>query len=202
MKREIFFVDFENIQNLQFKKRDDIESEIILFAGSKQSSLQIETLINLMSASLFKIVKVDATTKNALDFTLSIEVGSHHETEDIDTKFIIVSQDKGFEAVRLYIQNSGREIELRSNFHKENPKPKVGKTSNQYHQRVITLGQEVIKRYSQPNFSRAGKVETFKNQISSLFRKEALKKEEIEDILHYLQDSRFIRIEKSSVIYL
>lgn len=194
MKREIIFVDFENIQNLNFKKRDGVDSHIILFVGSKQNSLNIETLINLMSASEFNIVKVEASTKNALDFTLSIEVGRFHEREEIDTKFIVVSKDRGFEAVKTYIKMSGREIELLSDIHPKKAKVVVPKIDEE-------RGEFLISHFSRENFPRATRLETLKNQIASIFRSEQIKESEVDAIVKYLQSVHFLKVNDKKIIY-
>jgi hypothetical protein len=205
MKKEIFFVDFENIQNLHFKKKDGVQSSIILFVGSKQSSLNIDTLINLMSAFEFKIIKVEATTKNALDFSLSIEIGVNHQKEDLSVKFIIVSKDRDFEAVSSYMKNSGREIELQSNIAKtvvpvEKREPLI---TNKHLQedKVAIFGKKVIEKFSLKNFSKAGKISTLENQILSMFKGDNLTKNELSKVIDYLQNVKFLRIEANNIIY-
>ena len=223
MVKEILFIDFENIQTYDFKHLVGANTHVILFVGSKQVNINIDTLVDLMSGLAFDVVKIRTRTKNALDFSLSIEVGRFHEIEDLTTEFKIISNDKGFEAVASYITNHGRKIQLISNKNidknsKQDVKKPVYKVP-EFEESVLkeleenevdeveefskykTLADKVIHHFDTSKISKATKVKTLSNQIRSILKADKVKHSDTFKIIEYLKNIGYLSIYNTKVIY-
>ncbi len=222
MKKEIIFIDFENIQNIRFRKNKNVESHIVLFVGSKQSHINIDTLVNLTSGATFKVIKVNHGRKNALDFYLAVEMGRYHEREDIETKFKVVSNDRDFDTLVEYFKRDGRDVELVSSRDKM---PQSNRDTDVMSRKIfpysykeqesysgdfslsnrdidMVRGDQIINHFENSNSTRASRLETLHNQIASHFKRDGITPDEVNSIIDYLKKIGYIAIDQNNrVLY-
>ncbi|HIC10931.1 MAG TPA: NYN domain-containing protein [Campylobacterales bacterium] len=211
MKKEIIFIDFENVQNINFKPNRNIESHIILFVGLKQTHINTDVLAKLTKGATFRVVKVNSTRKNALDFYLAIELGRYHEREDIKTKFKVVSNDRDFSSCIDYISQDGRDVEIiSSNIPKSNSEMQKDSEKNSETASLLmsnrhvnsARGDRFINHLENSNSTRATKLNGLRNQIGAYFRGEQIQPNDIDYIIRHLQKSDYISIDDNgNVIY-
>lgn len=110
MKKEVWaFIDYENISTL-----DGLElvkfSKVYIFIGAKQNKISLGSeKIELLSE--FHLLKLKATSPDNLDFHISYYLGRFDALADNNIKFIIVSNDTGFDPLIKHIKDNGRECE-------------------------------------------------------------------------------------------
>lgn len=118
-----FMIDFENTGNsgLQGAAYLNPEDSVTIFyskARYRAESRKIQEIIK--SACTFHICKLKKEGKNALDFYIASRIGELYG-KGYDGSVIIISNDKGFEAVRDYWKNCAeppKSVIVRSNIEK------------------------------------------------------------------------------------
>jgi hypothetical protein len=100
-----YLIDFENVhQNgLEGLNRLTENDSVIIFIGSKETSVPIETLYRVVnSPAQIKIKKMKKTADNYLDFQLATCLGGLVMSDPVNTEFFIISNDRDFESVIDY----------------------------------------------------------------------------------------------------
>lgn len=91
------FVDFENVQTLNFTGFGERVVKLTLFLGEKQKRLDTNLVEQLLQhAANVEMVRLTSVGKNALDFTLSYYLGRAASSEPRGF-FHVISKDKGFD---------------------------------------------------------------------------------------------------------
>ncbi len=111
-----YLIDYENVHQTGFEGIEKLSSDdfVTIFYTQNANTLSFElhqALINCKAK--VSIVKVDNSSKNALDFQLSSYLGfliSNTERLDIH----IISNDKGFECLRTFWAERGYKIKISS----------------------------------------------------------------------------------------
>jgi hypothetical protein len=106
MTKHLLLVDFENVPRIDLALLDDTYRAIV-FVGAGQNPPKAAT--NKDTAHRFRRVefqKIAGIGKNALDFHIAFQLGRTFETSR-ETICIVVSRDKGFDPLLLYLNNSG-----------------------------------------------------------------------------------------------
>lgn len=132
-KRYVVFVDYENTQCLNAERLENAEYSFIIFIGSQQTKMPVETLTRVSTyANALRFIQVSGTGSNNLDFHLCAEIGIYHTQEELSTEFVILSNDTGFDAlVKYFSTQKGRVIRrvttLTSVIQKNNVKSYISK---------------------------------------------------------------------------
>lgn len=101
-----FLIDLENVHNAGMSgvKYLDENDTLILFFAETSKNLEHRHLEDIAhSGCTLETYKLKSTGKNALDFYLTARVGELLQSMPCDD-IAIVSRDKGFKAVREYVQ--------------------------------------------------------------------------------------------------
>jgi hypothetical protein len=107
-----FLVDYENVGNCDGLHGVDVLSEsdtLIIFYSQCCGKIRYDFLKAIKESDCdFKIMKLQNTGKNALDFYIAAECGVLSEKGE--TQLAIISKDKGFKAVQDFfkIQDTGK----------------------------------------------------------------------------------------------
>lgn len=112
------FVDLENIgslKNISIEKYD----KIYVFAGSHQSNISLTSNSTKKFVEL-KILKIQETSKDNLDFHLSYYLGKFDSLAKKDIVFTVISNDTGFDNLIKHISNTGRKCKRFKIENKEN----------------------------------------------------------------------------------
>jgi hypothetical protein len=111
-----FLVDYENVGNRDGLHGVDVLSEndtLIIFYSNCCGKIRYDFLQAIKESDCdFKIMKLQNTGKNALDFYIATECGVLSEKGE--TQLAIISNDKGFKAVQDFfkVKNSSKKITL------------------------------------------------------------------------------------------
>lgn len=106
MTKHLLLVDYENVQQIDLSILDD-SYRAIIFVGATQKPPKAATTKG--TAHRFNRVdfqRIAGSGKNALDFHIAFHLGRTFETAP-DTVCIVVSRDKGYDALLRHLNNSG-----------------------------------------------------------------------------------------------
>ncbi len=102
---KIYFIDYENIQQIPKIRRTD---KILIFVGQNQKTMKIETVSELLKIRNARIININQQGKNNLDFHICFYLGIYHLQKNKKIDFIIVTNDKGFDELIESINRKGR----------------------------------------------------------------------------------------------
>lgn len=101
-----YLIDYENVGSEGIKALKDIKNKDMLIVFYSENSSQCLPLDILNEQTVCRSIKVGVGTKNALDFQLSSYlgylIGSDFESDVINTEYIIVSNDGGYDCLCNY----------------------------------------------------------------------------------------------------
>ena len=101
------FVDFENVQEMDWERISNKPVKVVLVLGEQQSKLPVAFVKKLVRyASQVQLVETGRAGKNALDMVLAHYVGAIR-FKDPEGYFHIVSKDKGFDALIGHLNDNG-----------------------------------------------------------------------------------------------
>lgn len=138
-------IDYENISSLEGINLDKYE-KIIVFTGALQDAIKIPatTLINELS---IRVVRVNAVSKNNVDFHLVLELGLLSGTLHDDIKFHVISNDKGYDDVIASLCKLGRDC---ARVTPAQPiKTKINPPANQTPNPKLTVYAEIVNKQVQ-----------------------------------------------------
>lgn len=110
--KNIYFIDSENVNDAWIVLASKVTDadELLVFYTAKSPHMSYEKVIELTSVSTRPINWIKCVEgTNALDFQLVTELGYRIAVEK-DAKFVIVSNDNGFDAVVRYWKDRGSEV--------------------------------------------------------------------------------------------
>lgn len=116
VKRNFYFIDFENVQSSGLKGIDDLkkEDEVYIFYSENANRISFEMHYKLMRtlADVY-IVSVDVGGKNALDFQLSSYLGYIiNQNRFSEADYYIVSKDTAFSYLVSFWEDRGVEVSV------------------------------------------------------------------------------------------
>ena len=128
MYRRIIFVDYENVQKVRLEHIDREATLLHICIGQGQNKIPFELVQNAQKFGEHVVwMKIEGSGKNNLDFHIAYSMGVYDHDTDIDTEFILLSKDKGFDALLKYISGRGRpcrRVESLVEVRKGAPEPK------------------------------------------------------------------------------
>ena len=99
------FVDFENVQEIDFAALGNKPATYTLLLGAKQTRLDAGLVEELMKhAGMVELIRLASSGKNALDFALAYYVG-RAAVVDPTGYFHIVSKDQGFDPLIEHLKS-------------------------------------------------------------------------------------------------
>jgi len=104
----IYFVDFENIQQIPDSKTLGKTDKLIMFVGVRQSTFKIDLVKNLLLHKRVEIKNITQQGKNNLDFFICFYLGFYHRTAKKNIEFAVISNDKGYDPLIEAINLQGR----------------------------------------------------------------------------------------------
>lgn len=104
------YLDYQNLHPTQFGFFLPKLHKIYIFAAEGQK-LPEKTADQLITyPGKIKLIRVQGTSKNNLDFHMAFLLGRHHQKLSRKVGFIIVSKDKGFDYLIQHLNAMGRKI--------------------------------------------------------------------------------------------
>jgi len=188
-------VDFENVQpkNLEILKEHPFR--VLVFIGSNQAKLPRHVVVPMQAlGEKAKYVEIAGSGPNALDFHIAYYIGEL-ATREPDAHFHIVSRDKGFDPLILYLRNR-KQIRIRRETDlAEIPELRIPDTTSRDEQI-----DAIVKNLRQRGHSRPRKVKTLQNTINTLFTKK-LDQAELDAITDELRKRNLIEVRQNNVSY-
>ncbi len=106
---QYLFIDFENVQKVRLDQSSGSFEKIYIFLGRSQNKLDFELVQRLQDLGpRVEWIKIGGEGKNNLDFHLAYMLGVMDSKTDRGTGFVVLSRDKGFDALLRFIHEKGR----------------------------------------------------------------------------------------------
>lgn len=106
--RRYIFIDYEDLINIKFKKLEKICTRIFVFVNSDISSVPMYLVQQMQRMGKdIKWISVE-NSKNGTNYHISFLMGKLHEKVSTDIEFAILSNEKDFDPLVNFINNSGR----------------------------------------------------------------------------------------------
>lgn len=103
MEKNVLFIDYENIQNIDLPLLQDSNIEIKIFVGQSQAKIPFEFVEAAQTfGKSIEWVRIDGNGKNALDFHIAFYLGSLSK-ERKGASFIILSKDTGYDPLIRHV---------------------------------------------------------------------------------------------------
>ena len=188
-------VDFENVQpkNLEILKKHPFR--VLVFIGSNQAKLPRHVVVPMQAlGEKAKYVEIAGSGPNALDFHIAYYIGEL-ATREPDAHFHIISRDKGFDPLILYLRNRKKIHIRRETDLAEIPELRIPDTTSRDEQI-----DAIVKNLRQRGHSRPRKVKTLQNTINTLFTKK-LDQAELDAITDELRKRNLIEVKQNNVSY-
>ena len=103
------FIDYENLQNIRLTDLNRENLHVLIFVGKNQHAIPFGLVTD---AQLFgdrlEWIKIEREGRNNLDFHICFVMGQLDTKLDKNAAFVVLSRDKGFDAVVQYINGRGR----------------------------------------------------------------------------------------------
>lgn len=152
MRKNIYFLDFENLQSTEaeLEKFIDDSCEIYLFHGIHQNNFPVFWIkIASQLGSRLHIIQLKESANNALDFFISYYIGKLSANDNL--AFNIVSNDKGYDPLIDHLTEEGRMIQRIARQKPSNimAKPKIV-TSEDIDPQLIKLAKTALSRSNRP----------------------------------------------------
>lgn len=188
-------VDFENVQpkNLEILKEHPFR--VLVFIGSNQAKLPRHVVVPMQAlGEKAKYVEIAGSGPNALDFHIAYYIGEL-ATREPNAHFHIISRDKGFDPLILYLRNRKKIRIRRETDLAEIPELRIPDTTSRDEQI-----DAIVKNLRQRGHSRPRKVKTLQNTINTLFTKK-LDQAELDAITDELRKRNLIEVRQNNVSY-
>lgn len=107
----IFLIDYENVRDNGLKGVEylDCKDHVILFYSDVSKNIRNDNISNIINSNCeFELIHLNHTGKNALDYYIALRTGELYSNGK--DYFIIVSNDKGFDAIIEYYKNKNIKI--------------------------------------------------------------------------------------------
>jgi len=106
MINQIAFIDFENIQKIDMSEVTGT-TKLIIMVGNKQSKkAAVYSHLAIDHASSVELIKTHGEGQNALDFHIAYYLGKYIGIDN-NIKYIIYSNDKGYDPLITHLKNEG-----------------------------------------------------------------------------------------------
>lgn len=188
-------VDFENVQPKNLELLKEHPFRVLVFIGSNQAKLPRHVVVPMQAlGEKAKYVEIAGSGPNALDFHIAYYIGEL-ATREPEAHFHIVSRDKGFDPLILYLRNRKRIRIRRETDLAEIPELRIPDTTSRDEQI-----DAIVKNLRQRGHSRPRKVKTLQNTINTLFTKK-LDQAELDAITDELRKRNLIVVKQNNVSY-
>lgn len=189
-------VDYENVQNIDLNNLQNTDVLIMIFHGENQKFTgDFMNSVLALGKEKVVMVKISGNGKNALDFHIAYYIGKLVK-EFHKPSINIISKDNGFnplikhlnqvEKVICSLRKSISEIE-----NNQNPALVNGKEKHEI----------VMEILSKPKVPKPKKINTLKNQIATIFKKEKIQESDVEQIVQKMIECKFINCNNEAITY-
>ncbi|MEM8908696.1 MAG: PIN domain-containing protein [Bacteroidota bacterium] len=107
--RRYVFIDFESLKKVKFKKLEKVCDKLFILIHANEESIPFSLVMNMQRLGRgVKWVLVDAPMDVKLNYHTCFLMGKLHEKVSKEIEFAILSNDKSFDPLINYINQSGR----------------------------------------------------------------------------------------------
>ncbi len=228
-KKRYVFIDFENLQKVKFKKLERVCDRMFILIDSSEKSIPFALVRQIQRlGKAIKWVPIERTRSGNMNYHLAFLMGRLHQKVNKDVEFAILSDDRHFDALVNFINESGRPC-LRVKSKKETqaasapilPKMKTstyqqvlngqsngnGKAIKDKPQRGLDNATSHVKETARETMerlirsgNRPAELEMLRNYIL-LHNQELTQNENVDIIIRQMEEDKNIAITESEVIY-
>ncbi|MEN9657419.1 MAG: hypothetical protein RL571_884 [Pseudomonadota bacterium] len=118
--KNLYFVDFENLQHLDYTNINAEHDQVVIFTGANQTKISLDIVCQIQPlGQAIKWIKMEGAGRNALDFHIAFYLGYFIALEkqlNKKTSIYVISKDCDYDQLIRHIQSSGYECERRQTF--------------------------------------------------------------------------------------
>lgn len=189
--KTILFIDYENVQNLDFSSIQLEDIEVKIFVGQSQNKIPFELVQSIQGLGhRVEWIKIEGSGNNSLDFHIAFYLGRVSNNLS-NSKFIVLSKDKGFDPLISYLKKQNIQC---SRIEEISKLQQTNKTKSPNHQNTQnspkstdTLISKIINHLSKiTQNSRPKTRSSLRQYIKSLLRSHQLGEKQIDAIIETL----------------
>ncbi len=107
--RRFIFIDFANLKKVKFKKLEKVCDKIFVFISSNEQFISFELVQQMQRLGKdVKWVVIDTPVDESMNYHICFLLGRLHQKVDKDIEFAILSNDKSFDTLINFINDSAR----------------------------------------------------------------------------------------------
>lgn len=197
--RNLYFIDFENIQNFAYESLNKNEDMVVIFVGHVQSKINFDIVSKTQKlGDSVHWIKMAGSGRNSLDFHIAYYLGyfiSAQEEKSNKCKVFIVSNDGDYDVLIKHIQENGIQCErITTKVNEQLDRPlemtiKVEKSTpiekHKLHEHSEVLDHLLSSLKKQDKLKRPRTLKTLSNHIVAQYKnkKDGLSAEKVLDLL-------------------
>ncbi|TAK44871.1 MAG: hypothetical protein EPO28_04320 [Saprospiraceae bacterium] len=110
--RRYLFIDFENLQQVKFKKLEKVASKIFVFVDASIGQVPLWQVQQIQRfGKNLKWVVVENLGAGNLNYHIAFVMGKFHQKLELDVEFAIISHDSDFDPLVSFINASHRKCQ-------------------------------------------------------------------------------------------
>lgn len=107
--RRFIFIDFENLQQVKFRKLEKVATRIFIFTDAHNPTVPLALVQQMQRfGKNLKWIVIDNPEGGKLNYHMAFVMGKLHQRVGLDVEFAVVSNDADFDSLMVFINNSGR----------------------------------------------------------------------------------------------
>lgn len=107
--RRYLFIDFDNLQQVKFRKLEKVATRIFIFTDQRHENVPL-SLVQQMQAfgKNLRWIVAESSSASKLNYQMAFVLGKLHQKIGLDVEFAIMSNDAEFDPLVSFINASGR----------------------------------------------------------------------------------------------
>ncbi len=107
--RRYIFVDFDNLQQVKFRKLEKVATRIFIFADQRHDNIPLPLVQQMQRfGKNLRWIVTESSAAGKLNYQMAFVLGKLHQKVGMDVEFAIVSNDAEFDPLVSFINSSGR----------------------------------------------------------------------------------------------
>jgi len=145
MSEAVLLIDYENVQKVDLS-RVPARVQVRVFIGASQAKMPTELMMQAQPlGSRLKWIRIDGQGSNALDFHIAFYLGEYIAASP-KAEYIILSRDKGFDALVRHLTGRGLSIRRISTQAEAFPAPAPTSGADSYLQKAKAMLAKIEKK--------------------------------------------------------
>ncbi len=192
MPKTFILIDYENVQPDIATCVMDEHTHILIFVGAKQGNVRLDIAASLQKfGNRAEYIRISSTSNNALDFHIAYYIGQIAALT-ADTRFFIISKDKGFDPLITHLKEKKINIRRTENL------IEVTRAKT----KTISSGKLgiVIGGLERRGTSKPKTLKSLASTINVMFQNQ-LAPNDVQNLIKALEQKKYIEVKDTKVSY-